>query len=447
MDIEQSIRTYTYEDGEIQRVQLVKASPLGNPDFFAPSFSADAFNSIIDIIDRFQVSRYPMLFGTMIFFRIPDDVEVPVCAELKKYGDVTDKNVLASVLFKHRFKGGRFVPANDAELCFVDNLKAAGTFRVLKGRRSKVVPMPFSDHFGRMSSVEENASFKVNSNFFVMDSFDCATVYDSVGTPLGLCVKDGRVLNPPLFRREALIFRKAGASVAIPRLTDCSFTVADTEFVPGSNCRISERPDCRITARSKGVDLVIVGTEIKAVKEGGRTEVPAGGFVLSTDKKDIPGVVSGAHVRVNGFEDVSFAVQCGNSIIKNGVPSGGFISGFYNIRKLFGTPYPPCFYPLDYANARAARIAIGSGSDGSLCFLWAEGAAKVGHEKGRDSRGASLSDMEIFCRDAGMLNAINLDGGGSAQILLNNRRSLCLSDRTEDGCERERGIPLGIIIR
>ena len=46
-----------------------------------------------------------------------------------------------------------------------------------------------------------------------------------------------------------------------------------------------------------------------------------------------------------------------------------------------------------------------------------------------------------------MVNAVNLDGGGSAQILLHNLRSLKISDRAEDGTETERPVPMGLVIR
>ena len=56
--------------------------------------------------------------------------------------------------------------------------------------------------------------------------------------------------------------------------------------------------------------------------------------------------------------------------------------------------------------------------------------------------------MAEICADVGMVHAVNLDGGGSAQILLNNRRSLEISDRNrEDHSEAERPVPLGLIIR
>ena len=62
-------------------------------------------------------------------------------------------------------------------------------------------------------------------------------------------------------------------------------------------------------------------------------------------------------------------------------------------------------------------------------LLWAEGAAKFGYVPGKGSCGASQTELADICADVGMVNAVNLDGGGSAQILVNNRRSLMLSDR------------------
>ena len=79
-------------------------------------------------------------------------------------------------------------------------------------------------------------------------------------------------------------------------------------------------------------------------------------------------------------------------------------------------------------------------------LLWAEGAPKIGYRRGETSCGASLSEMEEYCREAGMVNAVNLDGGGSAQILLSGRRDLELSDRKEDGSELERAVPLGLSV-
>ena len=102
---------------------------------------------------------------------------------------------------------------------------------------------------------------------------------------------------------------------------------------------------------------------------------------------------------------------------------------------------------MDFSRARAARIALGADTNGKPVLLWAEGAAKFGYVPGKGSCGASLSEMAAFCADVGMVNAVNLDGGGSAQILLRNQRSLEISDRNLDFSQSERPVPNALIVK
>ena len=55
--------------------------------------------------------------------------------------------------------------------------------------------------------------------------------------------------------------------------------------------------------------------------------------------------------------------------------------------------------------------------------------------------------MADICVSCGMVNAVNLDGGGSAQILLGKKRLLEVSDRKGDGSQSERPVPNGLIVR
>ena len=174
--------------------------------------------------------------------------------------------------------------------------------------------------------------------------------------------------------------------------------------------------------------------------------IPASGFVLCP--KGEYHIAPGNTVTYRGLEDVVFGIQVGNSIVRDGIKTTAFQSKFYNIRHLEPVPYPPSLYPMDFVHARAARIALGADREGKPILLWAEGAAKFGYRPGKGSCGASLTEMAEICADVGMVNAVNLDGGGSAQILLNNQRSLEISDRNrEDHSEAERPVPLGLIIR
>ena len=132
--------------------------------------------------------------------------------------------------------------------------------------------------------------------------------------------------------------------------------------------------------------------------------------------------------------------------MKDGVKTDRFVSKFYDIHRPWRTPFPPCLYPLDYDRARAARIAVGADEDGKPMILWAEGAAKIGYRPGKGSCGASLAEFAAICEKTGMRNGVNLDGGGSAEILLNGVRTLAISDRDEAGAETERFVPLGLAV-
>ena len=172
--------------------------------------------------------------------------------------------------------------------------------------------------------------------------------------------------------------------------------------------------------------MVVIGRRVAAVRDCGGP-IPASGFVLRPkgESKAVPGSL----VTYRGMEDVAFGIQVGNSIVIDGKKTEGFRSRFYNIRHLERVPFPPSLYPMDFIKARAARIALGADKDGKPMLLWAEGAGKLRYTPGSDSCGASLSEMAQICSELGMVNAVNLDGGGSAQILLNNKRNLLISDR------------------
>jgi hypothetical protein len=190
--------------------------------------------------------------------------------------------------------------------------------------------------------------------------------------------------------------------------------------------------------------VVIIGCRVAAVGRG-ILPVPASGFVLEVSGN--AAVNPGDPVVFRGLESCAFGIQVGNSVIRNGVPTDRFLSRFYNIRALQPVPFPPSLYPMDFEKGRAARMVLGADRAGKPMVLWAEGAPKTGYVPGRDSRGASLSELARLCADLGFYNAVNLDGGGSAQMLVEGRRELRISDRDEQGREVERPIPVALRVK
>jgi hypothetical protein len=328
---------------------------------------------------------------------------------------------------------------------FWQTLESQDCIRIVRGKLPITTIIPIGREAGFMTETEPDAAMKVNGSFFIMDPFDCATPYDHIGATFSLFVKDGVVEHPPMYEREALIVKKDGqVTIAQPSIRDLSVTIGGHTFIHGQNARFYTRPTWARTPIGRGKSLVIIGRRVAAVCDGS-APVPGSGFVIRTN--DCCDIKAGDTVIYSGMEDVLFGIQVGNSIIRDGVKTEGFISKFYNIKGISRIAFPPSLYPLDYNGARAARIAIGADREGKPMILWAEGAAKLGHKSGVDSCGASLADMARICTELGMVNGVNLDGGGSAQILVNNKRSLMISDRNTDFTESERPVPMGLIIR
>lgn len=437
------IRIFPRENGEIQRIQLVRPESWTELEFLRPAPSEAALDCFCRVYRLFLVPAAPWVFGNIVMFRLPEDLKIPDCLA-RPYGHIGDPLTVAALILRRgvAVAGEQEIFRNREVKRFWQSLKERDCIRIVRGKLPTTQIVPVGNQAGFLTDAP--GKLKLNTSFFIMDTFDCATAFDHIGTPFGLLVKDGVVESPPLFSREALLVRKDGTvSVEEPVLKDFSVRIGDAVFKDSENARIYARPESFRTLPGRTA-IVIVGRKVVAVCKGS-TPVPASGFVLCPEGECC--VKPGDTVTYKGMEDICFGIQVGNSIIRNGIKTEKFISRFFNVKGLNRIAFPPSLYPLDFARARAARMAIGADEAGNPMLLWAEGAAKIGHIPGIDSCGASLKEMAEICEAVGMKNAVNLDGGGSAQLLIDNRRWLMISDRNdEDGSECQRPVPMGLVI-
>ena len=443
------IKTFSSSDGQIQRVQIVRWDDWQKLDFLYPKPSVDSFERFCHIYRAFLVPAFPWVFGQMVLFQLPDENLVDArMLDALQYGKICDPLTAAAVLLRNgvRLVRGKPVFRSKTIERLWRQLESKGCLQTVCGKLPYTVIIPVGRSAGYLTGSEPSAALKVNANFFIMDSFDCATVYDHVGVPIGLCVRNGVVEQPPLYQREALIVHRDGTvGIMVPELSRLAIEIGGVRFVVGKNAELYTRPSSPKTPNDKRIKLVIVGRKVVAVKASGSVPVPTSGFVLATD--EAIRCSPDDSVIYHGMEEVVFGIQVGNSILRDGVKTDRFLSPFYNIRKLQPVPYPPSLYPMDFRKGRAARIALGADENGKPMLVWAEGAGKLNYTPGQDSSGASLAEMAEICEAIGMINAINLDGGGSAQILLSGMRQLRISDRTPQNADAERPIPLGLVVR
>ena len=458
------VKVFARENGEIQRVQAVYLDEWSQLDFLwlkQESFEQQkrALKCFADIYENFLVPSAPWIFPKMVMFCLPEDMDIWTylggCKsetnvyESERYGKIADPLTIATILLQEGVKlnGKKVGFKTETARKLYNDLEARGCVRIICGKLPKTKMIPVGRFAGYMSENFPEAKMKVNANFFIMDPIDCATVYDQVGTPFGLCIKDGIVENPPLFSREALLVESDGVTyISKKDIKELMVEINDRTYLPEKNATFYTRPEKVKTPEEKGRLVAIVGRRVVAVKDGGSMEIPASGFVMKVGKG--ANISPGDKVTYHGLKDVQFGIQVGNSIIKKGVKTDRFLSRFYDIHKLQRVPFPPSLYPMDFEKARAARIGLGASKEGKPVVFWVEGKGKIQYKPGEDSTGASLSEMADIAVELGLRNAVNLDGGGSAQILMENVRTLHISDRNkEDNSDAERLVPLGLIVK
>ncbi|MBR2826816.1 MAG: phosphodiester glycosidase family protein [Erysipelotrichaceae bacterium] len=441
-----TIKTYAYENGEKQRVQIVQPDSWDSLNFVMPPFSHAAFANLADLYDKYIVRKYSLVFGTVILFYLPEDIEFEYREYDEDHGFIYDKLTALTLIFRNSISvDGNAIRFNDEKAArLYSMLEERRCLRVMKGRLTTLTILPVGRTIGFLSDLP-GVALKTNSSFFTMDLPDISTAYDRIGTPIGMYVKDGNVVYPPMHDRDILTVDESG-NVSIRQQSDFRIRyMIDRIIFHEHNSMIYARPSCQMTPKG-GHDIVVVNNEVIAIKPGGNTPVPSGGYVIKTNY--VITSFTDRKVKYGKLNDVAFAVQCGNSVIVNGERQRGFTSPFYDIRKPWMVSFPPSLYPLNFYKDRAPRMIIGADKKNDPLIIWIEGAGKFGYEKYVDSCGASLNESELICERLGVHNAVHLDGGGSAQILYHDKRYLKLSDRSsKDFREMERGVPLAIYVK
>ncbi len=440
------ILTFGLPKNHHQRVQAVSFDGFDELDFLRPDPDPQSFDQVFSLYRDYIIPKYRFVFGTLVFFHLPEKMSVPFAREDGTYGYMYDDLSLCNALFrKHvHLKQDELVFDDSDVETFFETLKEKGCVAIAKGDRKNLFFLPVGNDLGYLSRSGKDMKLKVDSNFFVMDRFDLGSVFDRIGEPFGLCVKDGRIISPPLFGRETMTVRNGTVSIGSVTLSGLEAVIDDVSYRDKVNASFYSRPAYKKTP-SGGFDIVVINGRVVASKKGGNCEIPSAGFVIHLENEI---TIKDPHVSYSGMEDCSFALQVGNSAVRNGRKTEEFVSPFYDFLKFWKVSYPPSMYPLDYEKDRAPRIVLGCDKDQRPLLLWFEGAGKFGHDPETDSCGVSLSEAAEICEGLGMVNGIHLDGGGSAQILIGDERSLKISDRNKDDFgEAERAVPLGLYVR
>lgn len=454
--MERQVVTDAYSSGEVQHYEVVSGFSWDDVSFVSGHCTPEAVASLAALYRTFIIPKAPRRYGTLCFCHVPEDIPVPVSFVARtEDGVFYDRQALVAHHVSRLMacgvvtaREGVLYSADPAVDDFFHLLSVAGYLVLAQGAAESLLYLPVSSLIDFPSRIEENRRIRTgastvvsNAHFFLMEVSDLESPYDVLGVPFGLAVKDGVVTQPPLNHREALLVDRRGrARIGFPDVTDLRVVIDGREYRDGLNCWFYSRPECRVTPPCDGVAVLVVNNRVVAVKPGGTAVVPMAGFIIQINEKiDI----DDASVAYRDMEDCAFGVQVGPAMVDDGMLIDYHRCPFYEGK---GVAYPPTVFSLPYDSVPAARMGIGV-RDGEPLLIWAEGAGKLGYRKGEESPGCVLPGFARYCDRTGIQNLVNLDGGGSAQIVSDGRRLLKISDRRrETNEEMERPVPSCLLI-
>jgi len=267
-------------------------------------------------------------------------------------------------------------------------------------------------------SSRRKADIAVNGGYFIMES----------GKPIDMLIYEGKLLVLPERFRGFFGIDKKGKPLFIRPVAEMSISLPDKRprYVQRLNCmpdpgQISVfTPDYGLftgTAPNKKEVVVKNGT-IDSFSQG-NSPIPADGFVISTDesKSDflntlkIGDPISLIVSSYPAIEDIEYGVSAGPTLISRGEVQNTLVEDFSINSGIVAKRNP--------------RTAVGVSSDNHLIFVIVEGRSVY-------SAGMSLDELAVFMKSLGITEAINLDGGGSTELVVGNK----IMNRLSGGDER-----------
>lgn len=265
----------------------------------------------------------------------------------------------------------------------------------------------------------------VNSSYFALN-----------GDLLGVTKIDGTVVSSLDIARSAIGFTKEGkplidevsyqGTVTLPAGQKVDINGVNCERGADSLILYNRYYDQSTGTNEYGIEYVIVDNRVSAINPHDSV-IPANGVVLSahgTAAQALHSLAVGDTVTVTQslgerWDKAWQVVEAGPRLLKDG---SVYLTGQ---REQF---------PADITVGRAPRTAIGTTKNGHLLMVVVDGRQK-------HSIGFSLTELALFMQELGAVDAINLDGGGSSEMVVQGD----VVNKPSDGRERSIGAGLGVI--
>ncbi|NLP41737.1 MAG: AMIN domain-containing protein [Veillonellaceae bacterium] len=262
-----------------------------------------------------------------------------------------------------------------------------------------------------------------------------ASYFGLSGEIIGLLKMNGQIVSVPNHTRSAVGIMKDGSlvfdrvayrgSVRLPNDRMVAITGVNCKRGPNDLILYNDYYDSSTKTNEFGIEYVISDDKVIAINPQD-SSLANGNVVLAAHGSPAEALADlkvGDSIKITQtlgptYDKAVYALGAGPMLVKNGAV---FLTT--TIEK-FGS---------DVAGGRAPRTAIATTKDGHILMVVVDG-------RQRHSIGMTLLELATFMRESGAFNALNLDGGGSSEMVLNGE----VVNSPSDGRERRVGNALVI---
>lgn len=333
-------------------------------------------------------------------------------------------------------------------------------------------------NIGFLSSYARKNQYPVvfNTSYFLLEEEDYLSEFSLLGDPYSMIMSNGIIEIPPLYNRYSLLLNSQNKwEMKQVSLNQISMNCFGRKF-DLSKFSYNKESDHSIYTRYFGVDdtgrtinctphnehsidFLIVGRRVVGMKYYGQTPIPQNGFIFSIPIKDFESLEKNNFAVNYKFADGSLykeGIQCGPGIIKDGkiiLNRNSLIGEEFRRKRIcsdgsFDSGVVPTDYADDIDESRNPRIMLCIDSEDNYGLLAFEGVNKGMELDKNESSGVTLIEMAKIAKERNYKFALNLDGGGSANIQYYYGNLVRFADRRgRPGVIYERMVPCaGVIV-
>jgi len=252
----------------------------------------------------------------------------------------------------------------------------------------------------------ENAVAGINASYFKPDN----------GAPIGLSIIDNKILTGPLFKRVSLGISENNEYIMGKVDIKGEISIGDAIKLPLFNVNqpvfskyrfniFTDKWGKRTPKTSVYYSQVVIKDNKVSYIKNSRVLIPKDGYVIVGPHNRLPKNIKvgdqvsySAQLVPDNWNSIKYAISGGPYLVKEGQR---FIDKQNFSRRFLWS--------------KAPRTAIGYTKGGILILVTVDGRHPG------FSEGATLPELSTIMRELGAYNAMNLDGGGSTQMVINGK--------------------------